>query len=422
MDPEAGPVERLAWELRQLRDRSGAPSYRALAKESHYSASTLAEAAKGERLPSLAVVLAYARACGGEQAEWEARWLAASRAVQGPPAAEQDGGENRRADGGGPAHGPYLGLAAFGTGDADVFFGRSELVSDLVRQVSRHRLTAVVGASGSGKSSLLRAGLLPWLDESWHTAPLVPGDHPLRALALAVSALTGGDTEALVRALADEPEALGIALDTWLITQPADRRVVLVIDQFEELFTTCVDAGEREAALACLAWTAGDRTADHHTAGDPAPEARVRVVISVRADFYDRCLAHPALAVALRSGAQLPVGTPTRAELRDIVVEPAARAGVVVDPDLLEAVLAEATGQPGALPLVAHAMRETWTRRRGAALRLGPMPVTLGWCWLGDCDDCRVWGWQVAVVGAFEGPVGHLAFDDAGAGPLTTRG
>ncbi|MFJ5069220.1 cytochrome D1 domain-containing protein [Kitasatospora sp. NPDC088556] len=387
VDPQAGPVERLAWELRQLRDRSGAPSYRALAKESHYSASTLAEAAKGERLPSLAVVLAYARVCGGEKAEWEARWLAASRAVQGPSATAQDGDKDR-ADGGDPAHCPYLGLAAFGTGDADIFFGRSELVSHLVRHVGDHRLTAVVGASGSGKSSLLRAGLLPRLDESWHTAPLVPGDHPLRALALAVCALTGGDAEALSRALADEPAALGIALDTWLVTQPADRRVVLVVDQFEELFTTCADVGEREAALACLAWTAGDRTAvdgtaDGHTAGDGAAgagaaEARVRVVISVRADFYDRCLAHPALAAALRSGAQLPVGAPTRAELRDIVVEPAARAGVVVDPDLLEAVLAEATGQPGALPLVAHAMRETWTRHRGTVLRLADYRATGG--------------------------------------------
>ncbi|WP_331744302.1 hypothetical protein [Kitasatospora sp. NBC_01300] len=367
VDPQAGPVERLAWELRQLRDRSGAPSYRALAKESHYSASTLAEAAKGERLPSLAVVLAYARVCGGEKAEWEARWLAASRAVQGPSATAQDDDEDR-ADGGDPAHCPYLGLAAFGTGDADIFFGRSELVSHLVRHVGDHRLTAVVGASGSGKSSLLRAGLLPRLDESWHTAPLVPGDHPLRALALAVCAVTGGDAEALSRALADEPAALGIALDTWLVTQPADRRVVLVVDQFEELFTTCADAGEREAALACLAWTAGVRTTGDGAAG--AAEARIRVVISVRADFYDRCLAHPALAAALRSGAQLPIGAPTRAELRDIVVEPAARAGVVVDPDLLEAVLAEATGQPGALPLVAHAMRETWTRHRGTVLRL----------------------------------------------------
>lgn len=101
VDPQAGPVERLAWELRQLRDRSGAPSYRALAKESHYSASTLAEAAKGERLPSLAVVLAYARVCGGEKAEWEARWLAASRAVQGPSATAQDDDEDR-ADGATP--------------------------------------------------------------------------------------------------------------------------------------------------------------------------------------------------------------------------------------------------------------------------------------------------------------------------------
>ncbi|MED7952152.1 nSTAND1 domain-containing NTPase [Streptomyces sp. BE303] len=377
VDPQAGPVERLAWELRQLRDRAGAPSYRALAKASHYSASTLAEAAKGERLPSLAVVLAYARVCGGGQAEWQARWEAASRALRGPSAGAGAGGEDR-ADGSAPARDPYLGLAPFGTADAGLYFGRSELVGDLVRLVDRHRLTAVVGASGSGKSSLLRAGLLPRLDESWHTALLAPGDRPLRALASAVCALTGGDTEALARVLAGEPEALGIALDTWLVTQPADRRAVLVIDQFEELFTTCPDAGEREAVLACLALTADDRTACDPVAGHRAAAGRVRFVISVRADFYDRCLAHPELAGALRRGAQLPVGTPTRGELRDIVTEPAAGAGVVVEPELLEAVLSEATDQPGALPLVAHAMREAWTRRSGDVLRLADYQATGG--------------------------------------------
>ncbi|MEE1825399.1 hypothetical protein PUR61_24920 [Streptomyces sp. BE20] len=377
VDPQAGPVERLAWELRQLRDRAGAPSYRALAKASHYSASTLAEAAKGERLPSLAVVLAYARVCGGGQAEWQARWEAASRALRGPSAGAGAGGEDR-ADGSAPARDPYLGLAPFGTADAGLYFGRSELVGDLVRLVDRHRLTAVVGASGSGKSSLLRAGLLPRLDESWHTALLAPGDRPLRALASAVCALTGGDTEALARVLAGEPEALGIALDTWLVTQPADRRAVLVVDQFEELFTTCPDAGEREAVLACLALTADDRTACDPVAGHRAAAGRVRFVISVRADFYDRCLAHPELAGALRRGAQLPVGTPTRGELRDIVTEPAAGAGVVVEPELLEAVLSEATDQPGALPLVAHAMREAWTRRSGDVLRLADYQATGG--------------------------------------------
>ncbi|WP_188298958.1 helix-turn-helix domain-containing protein [Streptomyces sp. CBMA156] len=377
MDPQAGPVERLAWELRQLRDRAGAPSYRVLAKASHYSASTLAEAAKGERLPSLAVVLAYARVCGGEPAEWEARWLAASRAIQGPSAAAEAGGEEP-VDGSTPVRAPYLGLAAFGTADADLFFGRSELVGDLVRLVDRHRLTAVVGASGSGKSSLLRAGLLPRLDESWHAALLAPGDHPLRALASAVCALTGGDAEALSGVLTAEPEALGIALDTWLVTQPADRRVVLVVDRFEELFTTCADAGERDALLACLALASDDRTACDPVADDRATAARVRFVISVRADFYDRCLAHADLADVLRRGAQLPVGTPTRAELRDIVAEPAAAAGVAVEPELLEAVLAEAAGQPGALPLVAHAMREAWTRHQGNVLRLVDYQATGG--------------------------------------------
>src|SRR5262245_41520953 len=114
VDPAAGPVERLAWELRRLREDAGSPSYRALAKKAHYSASTLADAAKGERLPSLDVLLAYTEACGGERAEWEVRWQAAAAA------AARD-----RADSGQVSSTPcpYPGLTAFGIEDAEVFFG-----------------------------------------------------------------------------------------------------------------------------------------------------------------------------------------------------------------------------------------------------------------------------------------------------------
>uniref|UniRef100_UPI0022773739 helix-turn-helix domain-containing protein n=1 Tax=Streptomyces rimosus TaxID=1927 RepID=UPI0022773739 len=177
VDPEAGPVERLAWELRQLRERAGTPSYRTLAKTAHYSASTLAEAAKGERLATLDVVLAYAQACGGDRAEWEARWRAAAGAGEGGPDT---------------ARCPYPGLAAFEAANAAEYFGRATLTKELSGRVEQHALTVVFGASGSGKSSLLRAGLLPHLGPNWHPALLTPGPRPLAALAAAVARLVTG--------------------------------------------------------------------------------------------------------------------------------------------------------------------------------------------------------------------------------------
>ncbi|KAA6213902.1 hypothetical protein CP973_32525 [Streptomyces albofaciens JCM 4342] len=437
MDPEAGPVERLAWELRQLRERAGTPSYRTLAKTAHYSASTLAEAAKGERLATLDVVLAYAQACGGDRAEWEARWRAAAGAGE---------------DGPGTSRCPYPGLAAFEAANAAEYFGRATLTKELSGRVEQHTLTVVFGASGSGKSSLLRAGLLPHLGAHWHPALLTPGPRPLAALAAAVARLVTGpdprggegagadtvpatgdaaravgaveaveeggarapepppdapaasrpdpaaasrpvpapgpeprqpapdapapdapapespDTHAatLRRRMDEDPAALDLALRTWLAGRSDASRALLVIDQFEEVFTLCADEAERTAFLGAVADLArsGDR--------------RIRVAVGIRADFYARCFTHPGLVAVLRSAAQLPVGPPSRAELRDIIAEPAVRRGVQVDADLLETVLAEAAGQPGALPLVGHAMREAWHRRRDDTLRLADYRATGG--------------------------------------------
>ncbi|MGO4756432.1 hypothetical protein AB4212_48850, partial [Streptomyces sp. 2MCAF27] len=126
----------------------------------------------------------------------------------------------------------------------------------------------------------------------------------------------------------------------------------------DTLFTRCADADERDAFLATLAEvTAGAR----HW---------LRIILAVRSDAVDRCLDHPDLAAALRDGARIPVGPPSRHELREMIVQPAARAGVTVEPDLVACVLTEAAQQPGALPWAAHVLRETWQARRGASLRL----------------------------------------------------
>ncbi|MEU0414094.1 ABC transporter ATP-binding protein [Streptomyces griseorubiginosus] len=158
VDPKAGPIPRFAHELREVRRNAGGPSYRNMAKTAGFSATTLAQAAAGERLPSLAVVRGYLRACGGgDPGEWEARWKAARA-------------ESERAQPAVPAQpdqaAPYRGLTRFEPGDRHLFFGRDRVVEELTTLVSENRLAALVGPSGSGKSSLLRAGLVPRLQEA----------------------------------------------------------------------------------------------------------------------------------------------------------------------------------------------------------------------------------------------------------------
>lgn len=154
VDPQAGPVQRFAHELRELRRTAGGPSYRRMAEAAGFSAATLSEAARGERLPSLAVVQGYVRACGGDPGEWEPRWKDAETETASTARGED-----------GAAAAPYRGLAPFGTDDRELFFGRDGLVGELLRLVREHRFAVVFGASGSGKSSLLRAGLIPRLQQ-----------------------------------------------------------------------------------------------------------------------------------------------------------------------------------------------------------------------------------------------------------------
>lgn len=320
VDPAAGPVQRFAYELRKLRQEAGGLTYREMARRAHYSVTTLSQAAAGDQLPSLAVTLAYAKACGGDPAEWERRWHKASE--ESVPDDEDD------------ADSPYQGLSRFEPTDHDRFFGRDELVAALGELASTSRFAAVFGPSGSGKSSLLRAGLIPALQQSELAALriLTPGEHPLRT------------HEKALKAKEDDGSGGGTG-DT-----------VLVIDQFEEVFTLCRDPAERTEFI--------DRLL---TARDP--DSRLRVIIAVRADFYARCAEHRALADAL-SEASLLVGPMTPAELREAVIRPAQSAGLIVERELTAHLVEEVDGEPGGLPLLSHALRETWRRRRGRALTM----------------------------------------------------
>ncbi|MEU1338352.1 hypothetical protein [Streptomyces sp. NPDC005827] len=321
LDPEAGPVQRFAHELRTLRQEAGGPTYRVMAERCGYASATLSEAAAGERLPSLPVVLAYATACGGRAADWERRWHQAAREEEQGQLAPDDGT---------PA--PYLGLSRFEPGDQDRFFGRDRLTADLVRTAGAHRFTGLIGMSGSGKSSLLRAGLVPALRQA-----------PPAARPAAVRILTPGARPAGRHAPALTPAA-GEG-ETWVL-----------VDQFEEVFTLCHDSDERVRFVEHLL-TALDE------------DSRLRVVIAVRADFYGRCGEHHGLARALQS-ANLLVTPMNREELREAIVGPATAHGLVLERALSARIIDEVADEPGSLPLMSHALLETWRRRRGKTLTL----------------------------------------------------
>ncbi|MGX1562552.1 nSTAND1 domain-containing NTPase [Streptomyces sp. NPDC055506] len=320
LDPGAGPVPRFAAGLRALRESAGRPTYREMARRARYGVTTLSQAAAGRQLPTRAVTLAYVKACGGDLAEWERRWREASEELAAEAAADET------------ARPPYRGLTRFEPGDAELFFGRDQLVERLAELNRKHRFTAVFGPSGSGKSSLLRAGLIPRLrTASEDGVPpaavriLTPGADPLRTHADRLEPVPGTDA------------------DTWLI-----------VDQFEELYTLGADPAARDAFI------------DRLVAATDA-DSRLRVVIAVRADFLGRCAEHPGLTAALQD-ATLLAGPMSRAELRDAIVRPAATAGLIVERALTDRLLDEVEDAPGGLPLMSHALLETWRHRSGRAL------------------------------------------------------
>nr|WP_274388378.1 BTAD domain-containing putative transcriptional regulator [Salsipaludibacter albus] len=269
---------------------------------------------------------------------------------------------------------PYVGLRAFEQADAELFFGRDAAVQRLVELLAVHPTATVVGPSGSGKSSLVRAGLLPALAsgaipdaDTWPVAVVVPGRRPLGALAAALVAVAGEHdgqdrvattVDDLADRFADDPGALHAEACRILTTSCADpaARVLLVVDQAEELFTV----SEPTQAAAFLASV--DVAVRAH-------EPRVGVVATMRADFYAQAASNPDMA-ALLGRSQLVIPPMSGAELEAAIVGPATLGGVTLERGIVGRMVTEATGQPGRLPLLQHTLWELWNHRDGSTLTL----------------------------------------------------
>jgi WD40 repeat protein/DNA-binding SARP family transcriptional activator len=239
-----------------------------------------------------------------------------------------------RRDGGPEALCPFKGLESYEGSDADYFFGRERLVAELVARLVGANLLAVVGRSGSGKSSVVRAGLLPALadgilprSERWSQVLMRPGAHPT------------------------------LELEAALAGHEGDERVVLAIDQFEETFTVCADEDERAGFVAALVAAAVD------------PGDRYMVVLALRADHYGRCAAYPELS-SLLSANHVLVRAMARDELRRAVEGPCDRAGLLIEHELVDALVTDVEREPGGLPLLSTALLELWQQRDGRRLRL----------------------------------------------------
>jgi len=301
---------------------------------------------------------------------------------------------------------PYRGLSVFEEKDAGLFFGRETATTAVLDRMSRLvagvGLLVVSGASGAGKSSLLRAGVLPRIREhglaaapgaaSWPCVLFTPTRAPLDELALRVAPLAGADAAAVRQGLDTAPAWFALTARQAALAglrgraeDPDGRsaqhdqlrpcRLLLVVGQFEELFTQCTEEGQRRTFIVALHAAA---TARHGPDQTPA----ALVVLGMRADFEARCADYPQLAGPVQD--RYLVTAMTERQLRMAITEPAKKAGSKVDDDLTDLLLAEVrTGQPGTfgagvLPLLSHALDQSWQYRTGQAVTLADYERTGG--------------------------------------------
>jgi serine/threonine protein kinase/formylglycine-generating enzyme required for sulfatase activity len=266
-----------------------------------------------------------------------------------------------------PDSNPYRGLAAFEVAHAALFFGRRGEILELVERVRVEPFVVVGGDSGTGKSSLCRAGVLPSLTskDGWSCVEVVPGRHPVRALAAALAPWTGGDEAVLADLLRESPDAVARAIRRHLLAErppgepvaaarpPPPRRLLLFVDQLEELLTL---ADPAEAALIATA-----------IAGLAVRSPSVRVLATARSDFLSRLAMLPGLGDEMARGLYF-LRPLTGEHIREVIVRPAAAKGVVFESEaLVHTLIAQTEHAPGGLPLLQFTLAELWDTRDATA-------------------------------------------------------
>jgi DNA-binding SARP family transcriptional activator/WD40 repeat protein len=268
---------------------------------------------------------------------------------------------------------PYRGLLRFEPEDSGWYFGRERLVADLLAVVASTPGAAVVGASGSGKSSLTRAGLVAAIRDNalpgsgrWPRLLVTPGADPMLELAQALAPVAHAVSPDHVRdRLLDDPQSITEFASRAVRDEDDDGALLVVVDQLEEVFTVCRDDALRARFLDVLVHAAAD------------PDCPARVLSAIRADYYGRCAEHSEFAEIV-GAATLLVGAMRPDELQRAIEEPARTAGLVLEDGLLDRILDDVGSEPGALPLLETALLETWTRREGNVLTLDGYEATGG--------------------------------------------
>ncbi len=260
---------------------------------------------------------------------------------------------------------PYKGLRAFDEADSDDFFGRDKLIKQILdrlnEDVADARFLAVVGPSGSGKSSVVRAGILPEIrrgalpgSENWFVIEMMPGRYPFEELEAALLRIAINPPATVLSQLSDEDGGLARVINRIL---PDDQQTeaFLFIDQFEEIFTQVKDTAIQQQFLRML------------QSATTAPDSRLRVVVTLRADFYDRPLQYPVFGELMQRRTELVLPL-TDTEMAQTIAGPAGPIGLLLEPGLVEMIVQDVSNQPGTLPLLEYALTELYERRRGNVL------------------------------------------------------
>ncbi|NER50825.1 MAG: hypothetical protein F6J92_29975, partial [Symploca sp. SIO1A3] len=265
---------------------------------------------------------------------------------------------------------PYKGLEYFDCNEEDpkYFFGRKELTDQLIDKVRQSSFLAIIGASGSGKSSVLRAGLLHQLklgrqlagSNQWQIEIMVPGKQPLRSLAeVFVEPNLSQVDHATQLGTAEELLKEGADGLRRLVKSAQANRVVLVIDQFEEVFTLCQNYGERSQFIDCLLGALRQL------------EEELCLILAMRADFFSKCIEQNYSGLAQLIQENLVAVSPMeREQLQDAIAKPAERVNLEIEPELVEQILQDVAGSPGSLPLLQYTLKELWKQRTDEALKL----------------------------------------------------